>query len=260
MSNRNRVVIAGGRHLETLANCDGYYECPTEKATGERLGPLVGYAGTYDIPGGKPLQFVGDTYANFAMAEPRTHVLKFFARRLADKLLAEFGGEIDDVVLCGAPLGGYSLADALAFTLDVDVIKAEKKVTAVKTATSREASEVVFARHSIEKGRSYIIVEDVCNNFSTTANLIKLIMSLGGKVVGIVCFLNRSLTVDNEYLLSLGGQDEVLRIPVISLVRKPIDEWKQNDPAVSLDVAQRNVVWKPKDEWPRLKKAMQGEG
>jgi adenine/guanine phosphoribosyltransferase-like PRPP-binding protein len=260
---RPRIEIAGDRHMETLANCDGYYECPRSDGTGERLGPLVGYAGTYEGPDGKPLQYVGEIYANFAKAEPYPHVLKFFAGglvyRLFDRL--DYTGK-DEIVFCGAPIGGYSLADAMAFHLDLDlkVIKAEKMVTAVKTATSREMSDVVFSRHVIEPGQSYVIVEDVCNNFSTTAKLIKLIMSYGGKVVAIVCFLNRSLTVDNEYCLSLEGQDNVLRLPVVSLVRQPIQEWRQDDPAVTDDIARKNVVWKPKDkdEWARLKKAMHG--
>ena len=250
---RPRIEIAGDRHLETLANCDGYYECPRNKGTGERLGPLVGYAGTYDGPDGKELQFVGDVYANFAKAEPHANVLNFFAGCLAIRLDGAIGLENIDV-FCGAPIGGYSLADALGLNNNIDMIKPEKKAVALKTATSREKSELVFSRHSASVGDRIVIVEDVCNNFSTTAELIKLITRFGGTVVGIACFLNRSLTVNDWY------SNETLvppwNIPVISLVRKRINEWRQDDPAVADDVARNNVVWKPKDEWDRLKKAM----
>jgi len=250
------IEIVGDRHLETLGNCGGYYECPKD-SQGNRLGPLVGYAGTYECLGGKPLQFVGDVYANFAKAEPHANVLKYFANCLSMRLDAQIG--LRDVdVFCGAPIGGYSLTDALGLANNIDMIKMEKKVTALKTATSREQSELVFSRHDVERGARCVIVEDVCNNLSTMGKAIQLIHSRGGIVVAILCFLNRSPTVDDVYhfLVSTSSAEEAIDIPVISLVRKVIDEWKQNDSAVSLDVAKGNVTWKPKDEWNRLMQAM----
>lgn len=50
--------------LAVLKALDGYYECPKDTA-GKRLGPLVGYAGRDNL--GR--QYVGDIYANFAVAE-----------------------------------------------------------------------------------------------------------------------------------------------------------------------------------------------
>jgi orotate phosphoribosyltransferase len=247
-----RIEIAGDRHLETLRNCGGYYECPRDKS-GRRLGPLVGYAGKYQTLNSVYLQWVGDVYANFAKAEIYPHVLKYFASCLSAHLNSQIGLENIDV-FCGAPIGGYSLADALGFWNDINIIKAEKKVVALATPTSREKSELVFARHNVEEGQRCVIVEDVCNNFSTTAELIGLITASGGVVVAIACFLNRSL-VDSTYQY-LAGNSNVLSPPVISVVRKFIQEWKQDDPAVSRDIAKGNVVWKPKDEWPRLMEAM----
>lgn len=251
---RREIKIAGEHHLETLGNCGGYYACPKD-SDGKRLGPLVGYAGKYEGPDGKQLQLVGDVYANFAMAEPPPKIRRFFAGALSQRM--DLRINLDKVdAFCGAPIGGYSLADAIGLYTDIPSIKAEKKVIAFATSTEREQSKLVFARHNIERGLHYVIAEDVCNNFSTTRELVKLIMSFGGQVVGIVCFLNRSLTVDSEYCLSLGDEANILTIPVVSLVRQPIDEWRQDDPAVADDVAKGNVVWKPKDEWDRLMKAM----
>lgn len=242
---RIRPVIAQDRHFETLYNCGGCYECPKD-AQGRRLGPLVGYAGKYDGPDGKKLQWVGDVYANFAKAEPYPNVLKFFAICLATELDAKVGLQKIDV-FCGAPIGGYSLADALGLMNDMEVIKAEKKVVAVATSTSREKSELVFARHNIKRGAHYVIVEDVCNNFSTTAELIKLIAEAGGEPVGIACFLNRSPQFGTVFHT----------LPIMSVVRRVINEWRQDDPAVATDVVTGNVVWKPKDEWDRLMEAME---
>jgi adenine/guanine phosphoribosyltransferase-like PRPP-binding protein len=260
---KQKIEIAGNRHLETLRNCGGYYSCPTAP-NGERLGPLVGYAGKYDAPipedPKRKLQFVGDVYANFSKAEVHPHVLAFFAEALCCRLEGEIGlKNIGGFV--SAPIGGYSLADALGLAyqiFDINIIKAEKKVTALATDELREQSKLIFARHNIEPGLGCVIVEDVCNNFSTTNELISLIRSAGGNVLAIACFLNRSLDVDDTYLYGMEAKAEPLKIPVISLVRLPIDEWRQDDSEVASDIEAGNVVLKPKDkdEWARLMRAM----
>jgi adenine/guanine phosphoribosyltransferase-like PRPP-binding protein len=235
-------------HLEALSRVGGYYECPKDP-TGYRFGPLVGYAGKYLTPEGEEKQWVGDAYANFAKADEHPHLLVRYAECLFEQIYRPLK-KID--AFCGAPLGGYSFSNILGFIYRKDVIKAEKKVTALATATSREQSTIGFSRHSINEGSFYAIVEDVCNNFSTTESLIDLIESLGGIVTAIVCGLNRSIAVDDYYFSQTIGR----KIPVIGLVRKPIPEYRQDDPAVADDIARGNVVWKPKNDWPRLMKAM----
>jgi orotate phosphoribosyltransferase len=243
-----RIEIAGDHHLETLRRCGGYYSCPKDNE-GCRIGPLVGYAGNYE-DNGQQKQFVGEVYANFAKAEEHSNVLKFFAGCISSKLIAKILHY--EIVLCGAPIGGYALSVAIGLYLSCRVVKAEKKVTALATATKREQSDIIFSRHLVELGKRYVIVEDVCNNFSTTEKLINLIWLGGGEVLAIVCFLNRSLTVEAQYYSSTMSRD----IPVMSLVHLPINEWKQNDPAVVNDITKNNVVWKPKHEWSRLMDAM----
>jgi orotate phosphoribosyltransferase len=240
------VEIAKEDHLETLRRCGGYYACPKD-ALGQRKGPLVGYAGKYPTSDGEK-QFVGDIYANFAKAEEYPHVLNHFAAAMALKM----AGRLNVDFICGAPIGGYAFAEFLGFKFDRRVIKAEKKVIALATAQGCEQTELVFSRHGVEVGANYAIGEDVCNNFSTTEQLITLIMSLGGYVAAIVCGLNRSLTVDNFYSSQAAGR----QIPVISLVRKPIPEYRQDDPAVMDDIKIGNVVWKPKNAWDQLMEAM----
>jgi adenine/guanine phosphoribosyltransferase-like PRPP-binding protein len=252
------IEVMGGRHMETLGNCGGYYACPKDPS-GRRLGPLVGYAGKYQTSDGKMLQYVGDVYANFSKAEVHANVLHFFAGCLCSKLDSQIGlTKIGGVV--GAPIGGYSLADAIGLYfpgMDIQILKAEKKVTRLATEELREQSRLVFARHDIEPGLNYVIVEDVCNNFSTTAELINLILSAGGKVSAIVCFLNRSLEVDGMFVPVIG--DGLPCWPVISLVRQPIQEYRQDDPVVAEDIARGNVILKPKNEWSRLMEAMRGK-
>ena len=241
------VTVTSDDHLETLRRCGGYYTCP--KAEGRRFCPLVGYAGRYDASDGSKKQWVGEVYANFAMAEEYPHVLFHYARRLKS-LLLPYIGDVD--VFCGAPIGGYDITKMLGLVCGRRAVKAEKEVTALKTETSREQSRLVFARHAITLGLRYAIVEDVCHNFSTTAELVKLIESDGGIVSVIVCLLNRSLTVRKRFTIAPGDSS----YPVVSLVDVPIPEYRQDDPAVADDVAAGNVVLKPKNEWPRLMEAM----
>ena len=254
-------------HMQTLFNCGGKYDCPVD-ADGMALGPIVPYAGTYDffdeIGKKSEKKYVGYAYTNFAKAEIWSHVLRHFAENLRAKL---FEGDrmLDDIdVFCGAPIGGYSLADALGLPLSYrKIIKAEKKVLELETATSRERSTLIFGRHDVEPGERVVIVEDVCNNFSTTSGLVGQITRRGASVVAIVCFLNRSTTVDNIFspqMLTMASGEPYdlthLQIPVVSLVRMPIPEFRQDDPRVAMDIARGNIVWNVKKDWDRLMQAM----
>lgn len=150
---------------EMLAKClDGYYERPVNEV-GQRVGPLVGYAGTYSTPGG-PEQYVGEVYANFAKAEVFPELLLEWSRRLYRKLLTS---GVKDVHRCmGMPMGGISFAFACAQYLVTNFGYLEKKVTETAKEGQREKSKLMFGRHKVHEGERVILVEDVCNNFSTT--------------------------------------------------------------------------------------------
>lgn len=241
--------IITGEPMHVLHMRNGLYMCPIGQ-DGKRLGPLVGYAGTYPDEDGMPKQWVGDVYVNFAKIDEYPGDLHDFARKIRNTLRnLNLLHSMD--VFCGAPIGGYSFSHALGAVRECRVIKAEKKVLRPATSMGRERSKLVFARHAVEQGERVAIVEDVCNNFSTTEQLISLIEQSGGTAVSIICILNRSLTVDDTYTSANGT-----KIPVVSLVRLPIKEYRQDDPVVAEDIANGNVVWKPKNEWPRLMEAM----
>ena len=234
--------------LDLMRRAGAFYECPKDTA-GRRLGPLVGYAGR----DADDRQYVGDIYVNFAKAESRPRLLADFSRRLAT-LLEGRGIDIAAVTgFCGAPEGGKAFAYQLALDQGRSYIYPEKAITAAASATSRETAQLVFSRHEPEPGQSWFIVEDVCNNFSTTAKLVALIESHGASVAGILCFLNRSSTIDTSFEARPGQA-----LPVVAVVRKPFEQYVQNDPAVADDIAHLNVVWSPKKEWPRLAAAMDG--
>jgi adenine/guanine phosphoribosyltransferase-like PRPP-binding protein len=243
------------RCLEMVKLCGGYYKCPKDGE--KRLGPLVAYFGKYRAHDNTEKQWVGEEYVNFAMAETHTPILDHFASMFAKKIGSDKTSSLSDLwhkstCFCGAPEGGKALALLLARLWGRRYIYPEKIVTAVKTDTAREKSELRFDRHFPQPDDLVWIVEDVCNNFSTTTALIKLVESQGAKVAGILCFLNRSPVVGD--IFTLGDCEQ--KLPVVSLVRKIIPEFKQDDPYVKADVEANNVVWKPKHAWPQLAAAM----
>lgn len=236
--------------LDLMRRHAAYYACP-KGADGRRLGPLVGYAGR-DAAG---RQYVGDIYVNFARAERHPALLARFADTLLETIAAQdLGARLAAATgFCGAPEGGKAFAYQLGLTTDKQYIYPEKVVTAAATAAGREETALAFSRHEPEPGSSWFIVEDVCNNFSTTAKLVALIESTGASVAGILCFLNRSLAVDQTYSPRPG-----LELPVVAVARVPFAQYGQDDPAVAADIAAGNVVWSPKREWGRLAAAMTG--
>lgn len=234
----NPVVY--GDPLTTLKNCGGYY-CSPKDQEGKYRGPLVAYAGTYEDQG--PKNKVGFEYFNFAKAEAKPKALAYFAKLLAEKIKES---EIQPDVLLGAPMGGIFLAGALGQSLNCSNIFAEKKVIALANPEEKvkEQSAQVIDRHEIDLGNQVVIVEDVCNNFSTTEKLKALIESKGGNLLAIVCAFNRS------------GKSEWNGIPVISALDIPTQQFRQDDPEVFDLATAGNIVWNPKDEWCVLADAM----
>ena len=231
--------------LKVMTELGGYYECPKDEQ-GNRLGPLVGYTGKYD----DTHHYVGDVYINAAVAEEYPYLLDIWAEQLQSQLAA---AGVSQKVFCGTPYGGLAFAQALALRNNSRYIYMEKKVTKLATETAREESCLIFNRHQVGPGDQVILVEDVVNNFSTTDQMIAEVARGGGQVVAIACILNRSTDHSTHY--PTAG----LSLPIISLVRKAINEYRQDDPFVVDDVTRGSVVWKPKDKdaRARLKAAMQ---
>jgi orotate phosphoribosyltransferase len=263
---------------ENARLCDALYVCPRSERTGERMGPLVAYAGTYPVLGVEKKDephYVGDVYFNFARVEPHSGPMNWFTDQTYRKLCeARDAGTVQfdfpNLVLCGTPLGGYKLADAISARHNVDSIKAEKRVKVVGTKERKEESDILFSRHEPGEGDEVVITEDVTNNFLSTGQLVGGILQRKAKPVAILCVLNRSMTVDkvwehdDRWYLASGQRVDhgPISLPVISLIRMPYDEYQQDDPAVAEDVARGNVVWNPKraEEWAKLMQAMQGAG
>lgn len=239
--------------IETLRCCGGVYECPklagnNDRGSYDRLGPLAGLAGTYETPEG-PKHFVSDEYFNFAMGEQYPRVLDHWAAQLA-----QLYQQLRSVNVCvGAPMGGILFAGALARLLKCRVIFLEKKITALATESNREESVMVLSRHEVREGDKMLLVEDVCTNFSTTAAAIATAEINGAEFVAISCILNRS---PNATYSMWDGADGERVMPVCGIKHRPTKQYRQDDPEVVKDIAAGNVVWKPKNDWPRLQAIM----
>ncbi|MFZ1075684.1 MAG: phosphoribosyltransferase [Minisyncoccia bacterium] len=157
----------------------------------------------------------------------------------------------DDITFCAVPAGGIVLAATLADIHGCAYLSAEKRAVAVATASSREITTIVFGRHRPRLGEKIILIDDVCNNFSTTGAMIELVERYGATVVGIACAFNRSVDVESHFVTVYG-----LDLPIMTVIRQPIRQYSQDDPFVAGDVQKGNVVWNPKAEWPLLAAAM----
>lgn len=237
---KNNFVVVGDL-LATLKACDGYY-CSPRDEEGKLLGPLVGYAGVYQTDHG-PRNYVGYEYFNFARAEMEPTVRKFFARSIAKEIQTNCK---DCDVLIGAPMGGILLAGDIGSYLDCRTIFAEKKVTALADPVNgiKEESEQVIDRHEIRPGDKVVVVEDVCNNFSTAKKLQDLIENQGGELIGIACAVNRS------------GESVWNNILIHAAITLDAKQYFQTDLEVAGLVAAEKVAWKPKFQWQQLKEAM----
>lgn len=223
----------------------GYYECPKGEGC-RREGPLVGYKGTYDV-GGKQLQYVGDVYANCRVLEknPRRDLAPLLDE-LAAKIAATCCGHQPPFTICAMPRGGTVIGGILADRTGWNFVEPEKRETVAATEISRAQTQLVFDKDSLARNEKIVILEDVFNNASTTADAIERAEERGAIVICIATLLNRSVKYDESFLYK--GQN----YPIVSLVEKPIPQYQQDAPEVSDDVKANNVVWKPKDEWGRL--------
>lgn len=232
----------GIKNLDILKFCGGCYESPRDK-TGKILGPIVAYAGKYKSETGEEKQWVGPDYFNFAMAERDPEIRKYFARILAGNT---WDRDRPPTVIVGMPMGGILLAGDIGRELNCHTVFAEKKIVALADPVKglKEKSELIIERHEIHSGDMVAIVEDVCNNFSTTEKAVKLITDAGAEFLCILCAVNRSET------------DEWHGYPVISAIFRPSEQYKQEDPIVASLIAEGKIVWKPKQQWNVLKAAM----
>lgn len=226
--------------LNLMKQNGAYYGSPKD-AAGKYLGPLVAYAGTYLGDNGVSKNKVGFEYFNFAKIEEYAHLREPFVQKIVNSV-----GICASNLVVGAPMGGIILAADIATALGSRVAFAEKEITVLADSKqgTKEVSSLVIKRHDICPGDEVFIVEDVCNNFSTTEKLKEEIEIRGGILIGIMCAINRS------------GKSDWNGLPVFSALAIPTAQYEQEDSEVCDLVNSGNIVWKPKQNWEELSEAM----
>jgi orotate phosphoribosyltransferase len=238
MANFARVIVTQDP-LETLIRCGGYYATP-KNVSGNRLGPLVGYAGAY-LKDGKRCHYVGEEYFNFARVEQHPRVLRYFAACLAERCAnTEIGHGFTANTVLAAPMGGIFLGLQVGILLNARTIYAEKHVVQAATRNEREVSELVLARHKINPDDRVLIVEDVCSSFSTAMLLAEFVAERKANLLAVACAVNRS------------GESSMYGVPVVSVIEQPTKQYRQDDSFVREEVERMNIFWKPKEEWDKL--------
>lgn len=241
--------------LNVLYQNGGFYTAFNEK--GERVGPLVGYAGRYKDKSGSDCQYVGDVYANCAQIEKDTFSLRLLIQeskeKITDHLFSSNMASVlstrtsNRVIWLGAPMGGIVTATLLSFTVFPERSWCgflEKKVIEL-AKDSREKTELVIGRHNINEGDVVVPVEDVCNNFSTTDKMLNLISGKQGRIPFIFCLINRS--GKKSYLF------EDKEIPIVSIVESNWPEYQQDDPRIKDYISiPGNLILNPKQNWDKL--------
>lgn len=135
------------------------------------------------------------------------------AEQMGQALAHHFQSKKVSAVISPA-IGGLIIGHETARALGVRGIFAEKD----------DQGAVVLRRgFEILPGENILIVEDVITTGLSTGEVIKLVESYGGKVVGIGCVVNRSETQ------GIPGLGEKWQNEAKSLLRLEIKSWPAND-------------------------------
>jgi orotate phosphoribosyltransferase len=103
------------------------------------------------------------------------------AEKLSKELAKKFSKDKIDVVV-GPALGGITLAYEMARAIGARGLFTERQ----------EGSMVLRRGFSIEKGENVLVVEDVVTTGGSTKDVIEVMRSLGGKIIGVGSIVDRS--------------------------------------------------------------------
>ena len=150
------------------------------------------------------------------------------ARRLGTELanrLRDSGFTLPEVVASPA-LGGIIIGHEVAAALGVRHIFVEK---------DSQGKPVLRRGFSIAKGANFVVVEDVVTTGRSTAEVIDLLMSMGGEPVAVLAIVDRT-----------GGKEPLFKAPFISLVTL---DFKVYEPENCPLCAQGVPIEKPGSRW-----------
>lgn len=128
------------------------------------------------------------------------------AAKLSKEIAGKFSKDKTDVVI-GPALGGITLAYEIARALGVRGL-----------FTERQDGNMVLRRgFGIEKGEKVLVVEDVITTGGSTKEVIDVVRSLGGEVIGVGSIIDRS------------GQAIDFGAPFISLAKINVETFEEKN-------------------------------
>ena len=233
---------------EALQILGGYYRCPRKMlpdGTEQFLGPLVLY--TSQDEDGK--RHVGFEYVDCTVLVPKTPALHAIVERLYSDIIRLPYKQRPRALLCGIPTGGKILTEEMKFR---NLHPSENHLSLLEETRGRREKQFVFTPGSRlpEAGDEIVVVEDVCNTFSSTIKAIKLVEGCGARVTMVSCFLNRSSPT--REVIEVDGRE----IPVRALWTEPMPVYRQDDPRVRGLIKIGGIVGNPKAKWGRLVRIM----
>ncbi len=247
-----KVVIPkqGDDPWELSLQCSAVYVCPKDRTSGQRLGPLVPYAGK----DARKRNLVGDLYYNFGWIEPYMLVVRYFAELIANKI-RQNPAMAAATTIVGVPEGGRTLGGEIAAATGKRFVYPAKVARPKAPGADKEEFDFVFKRNELYKGERVIVAEDVQNNFNNTIETLANFVGTGAEVIGFCSALNRSPFVDTVFTPTSGPFANT-PYPVVTAIRRAMPEHEQDDEAVAADIKAGNIEWKVKDNWARLLKIM----
>lgn len=143
-----------------------------------------------------------EKYLQCALILQHPEVAEKFSKALAKKF---YKNKIDVVI--GPALGGITLAYEVARAIGVRGL-----------FTERQDGKMVLRRgFSIKKGEKVLVVEDVITTGGSTKEVIDVIKSLGGEVVGVGSIIDRS------------SQDLDFGAPFVSLAKVKVETFEEKN-------------------------------
>lgn len=231
--------------VETFDECGAFYI----RKEGTNM-PFVEVAKTYSVDA-EERHYVSNQYLNFREALKNLRVLEILAQRMVEKLAG-----LSTTKFFGAPTGGCGLAKRISEIRNQQQGGGlNTSINTWKTRFNEESDGIDYQSDQINDGDKIVLVEDVCNQFSTTKEILRLFKKQEKKVkiVTVICILNRSENIENILKITDYPDD----IPVIYLERMPTVIYKQEDNCVAKAVtAGTKIIKNPKENWKELKEAM----
>lgn len=122
-----------------------------------------------------------DKYFQCALLLKHPRIAERLCRTLSDRICEDLGGSVDADSVIAPALGGLIVGHEIARAINRPFIFAEKS-----------EGRLMMRRFKIEKGLKYLVAEDVVTKGGRVQETIDIVLSGGGKIIGVAVLVDRS--------------------------------------------------------------------